>query len=301
VPAAATTIEHARVVTEMSGYRVRARNTATASTNKIHDDVVARRYGFSGGLVPGVDVYAYMTHPPAEVWGRPWLERGTMNVHLTSPAYDGVELVVEVDEQRDDAGGRTATLVARGPEGDALASGSAGLPLDAPSPFDPADYPHQALPTRRQSASAATLARGVELGAVDATFHSAKASDYLDEIDEQLDLYREGGLAHPGYLLRGANALLVSNFALGPWIHVSSDATHFGVVSDGDRVSTRGRVTDEYERKGHRFVELDVVVIADGSRPVMRAQHTAIYEPRRQGAPPRPATEATEIEAPEQR
>ncbi len=72
---------------------------------------------------------------------------------------------------------------------------SAGLPLDAPSPFDPADYPHHGLPTRRQSASAATLARGVELGAVDATFRVAKAPNYLDELDEQLGLYREGGLA----------------------------------------------------------------------------------------------------------
>jgi len=42
---------------------VRANNTSSASENKIHDDSVARQYGFSGGLVPGVDIYAYMTHP----------------------------------------------------------------------------------------------------------------------------------------------------------------------------------------------------------------------------------------------
>jgi len=37
-------------------YRVEAFNTAKASENKIHDDAVARRFGFGGGLVPGVDV-----------------------------------------------------------------------------------------------------------------------------------------------------------------------------------------------------------------------------------------------------
>lgn len=33
-------------------------NTAHASENRIHDDATAKRYGFAGGLVPGVDVYA---------------------------------------------------------------------------------------------------------------------------------------------------------------------------------------------------------------------------------------------------
>ena len=35
-------------------YRVSAYNTARQSENKMHDDTVARRFGFSGGLVPGV-------------------------------------------------------------------------------------------------------------------------------------------------------------------------------------------------------------------------------------------------------
>jgi hypothetical protein len=37
-------------------YRIEAFNTARESENKIHDDAVARRFGFGGGLVPGVDV-----------------------------------------------------------------------------------------------------------------------------------------------------------------------------------------------------------------------------------------------------
>ena len=41
-------------------YRVSAYNTSKHSENKMHDDTVAKRYGFSGGLVPGVDVMAYM-------------------------------------------------------------------------------------------------------------------------------------------------------------------------------------------------------------------------------------------------
>ena len=76
-------------------YRVRARNLATTSTNKIHDDTVARRFGFAGGLVPGVDVYAYATHPVVEHFGSEWLANGAMTVRFEHPVYDGHETTVE--------------------------------------------------------------------------------------------------------------------------------------------------------------------------------------------------------------
>jgi len=66
---------------------------------------------------------------------------------------------------------------------------------------------------------------------------------------------------------------------MGPWIHVESDAQHLGLVRDGDLVSCRATVTREWERKGHRFVELDVLHLAD-DRPVARVTHTAIHTPR---------------------
>ena len=39
-------------------YRVVASNTATASSNKIHDDAVARRYGFAGGSCSALPAFA---------------------------------------------------------------------------------------------------------------------------------------------------------------------------------------------------------------------------------------------------
>jgi hypothetical protein len=45
-------------------YEVSAFNTAVTSENKIHDDSIAPQLGFRGGLVPGVEVYAYMAHMP---------------------------------------------------------------------------------------------------------------------------------------------------------------------------------------------------------------------------------------------
>src|SRR6202166_1974662 len=70
-------------------YRVEAYNTAKLSENKMHDDAVARRFGFSGGLVPGVDVMAYMMHLPVAKWGRAFLERGLIEARFVKPVYDG--------------------------------------------------------------------------------------------------------------------------------------------------------------------------------------------------------------------
>lgn len=49
----------------LMAHHVEAYNVSRASENKIHDDAVARQFGFSGGLVPGAEVYAYRTHLPA--------------------------------------------------------------------------------------------------------------------------------------------------------------------------------------------------------------------------------------------
>ena len=79
-------------------YRVEAFNASKEFENKIHDDDVARRFGFRGGLVPGVDVYAYMTHLPVQRWGLAWIERGTAECRFLKPVYDGDAAVVSAAE-----------------------------------------------------------------------------------------------------------------------------------------------------------------------------------------------------------
>src|SRR5437868_6332227 len=80
---------------------VTAVNHATTSANKIHDDDVAARYGFRGGLVPGVDVYAYLAAAPARHWGLDWLRSGGLSARFTSPMYDG-DLVTVTGQRLDD-------------------------------------------------------------------------------------------------------------------------------------------------------------------------------------------------------
>ena len=262
----------------MDRYRVRAKNTATESENKIHDDAVASKLGFTGGLVPGVDVYAYLCHQPAERWGDAWLDRGTMSGRFASPVYDGDDVEVEAVEADDGA----LELTLFDSKGVACATGRAALPLDSPGDRDTTLLPLGALPEpgSRPAASEASLQAIDAFGSIELGFHADRVQEYLDDIREQSELFRARKRAHPAWLLRQANYVLSRNVRLGPWIHVSSDCVHQGIVEDGDRVSVRGRLIGTSERKGHKLVELDVQWVVNDLRPVMRAHHTAIYEPR---------------------
>lgn len=259
-------------------YEVVAHNTATQSDNKIHDDEVARRFGFSGGLVPGVDVYAYLTHPPAEAWGLDWLQRGSMRGRFLTPVYEGETVTVDMVEHSERDGGPHVRLELRNGAGDLCATGEAGLPawLEAPSPSLWPDVPAAKSPP---PASPLALPTGTAFGLPEHRFHAAKAGAYLDDVRETLDLYRDAAVAHPGWLLRDANYVLAQNVRLGPWIHVESVTRHHALVRDGQVVQSRALVTREWEHKGHRFVELDVAVLADGE-VAHRIAHTAIYAPR---------------------
>ena len=258
-------------------YEVQAYNTALLSENAMHHDDVAQRYGFRGGLVPGVDVYAYLTHPAAERWGLPWLERGRMRGRFLKPVYDGDTVTVPVVEETDGS----LTLEVRDSGGDLCATGSASLPAEPATPPDPAAWPLVDPPSAeaRPPASPESLAPGTALALEPHTFVGERAGEYLDDVREGLALYRDEVVAHPGWLLRDANYVLARSVRLGPWIHVESDARHLGLVHDGERVSARALVTKEWEHKGHRFVELDVLHLA-GDRPVVRVTHTAIHTPR---------------------
>jgi acyl dehydratase len=270
---------------ELAPYRVRAHNTSTASENKIHDDEVAKRYGFRGGLVPGVVVYAYMSHPVVEAFGIEWLGRGSMQARFVRPFYDGETVTVRTRVSEASAEGTRLTLEAANDSGEVCATGSAFLPKGAcGAPPSLASYPEADLPGERPAAVPEVM-RGIDvLGTPEIHFDAGeRARQYLADIGETLPLFEERRIAHPGWLVRLGNTILASNVLLGPWIHVESEVQHYSLVRDGESVAARGRVREVFERKGHQFAALDVLVVANGERPVMHILHTAIYQVRKAG------------------
>lgn len=258
-------------------YRVSAFNTAKQSENKMHDDVVAQRYGFSGGLVPGVEVLAYMMHVPVTKWGRDFLGRGRIEGRFVKPVYDGEMADVIADEQ----GGTLALRVES--RGELCAVGSASMP-DVVERVSLDAYPDTLPVATRAPVNAESYALDKWLGTAPRTWDADALQVYLDEVRETDPVFRESGLVHPGVLQRIMNQVLVQNAILGPWIHVGSAMQLLAAAKIGDELAARARVTANYDKKGHRFVVLDALVVANGWTPVAHCHHVAIYQPREQAA-----------------
>src|SRR5664279_772478 len=145
------------MTSRLETYRVEAYNTAKQSENKMHDDTVAKRYGFSGGLVPGVDVMAYMIHLPVAKWGRAFLEHGLIEARFVKPVYDG-EIADVTGEESD--GVLSIEVASRG---QLCATGSASLPASAPS-VSLSDFPDIAAVAERRPVNAASYELGKWLG-----------------------------------------------------------------------------------------------------------------------------------------
>lgn len=259
-------------------YRVKARNTSAGHENKIHDDAVARRYGFSGGLVPGVTVYAYLTQPLTAVLGVPWLARGTADVRFVKPILDGEEVVVTGAVTGRDAGGLRATVTAATASGECAAL-TVTVPAGPPTPVNVALYPPAPLPVERPPVSHVVLDRQVPLGTPEALYDEVRAAQYLEDITDPLPIYRgPDGWVHPAFFLNQANRALDRNVRLGPWLHVSSRVRHLGGARVGAALATCGRVRSLYERKGREYVELDLLIVAGApAQPAAHVLHTAIY------------------------
>jgi acyl dehydratase len=218
-----------------------------------------------------------MMHLPVEKWGRAFLERGLIEARFIKPVYDGE--VADVSGEKSD-GVLSIEVESRG---QLCATGSASLPAAAPS-LSISQFVETAAVTERRQVDAMSYEPGKWLGTVPRAWAGEVAAEYLTDVRERDPIYVREGLGHPGLLQRVMNKVLVDNAILGPWIHVGSRMQLLSAGKSGDELTARARVTGNYEKKGHRFVELDALVVANGRAPLAHCQHIAIYQPREQAA-----------------
>lgn len=246
---------------------MRARNLAPDSDNKIHDDSVAQQFGFTGALVPGVDVIAYATHPFASAWVADFLSGGRLTARFRKPVYDGDLITVSCRDATDSE----IDLTVATDDGEPRCVGSA-WPAHGESP-DVSRFASVPLPARRLPAEPGSILPG-PLGSVEQPVDHERHTSYLSGIDEDLPVYEK--VAHPGALLRLVNELLVRNVELGPWIHTSSDCRFLGLAQLPGVLHADGIVTEVFERNGHHYVRYDALVSCDGLA-VALVDHTAIF------------------------
>ena len=261
-------------MTNLPNYEVRAYNTAKASENKIHDDATAQRFGFKGGFVGGVSVYGYMSHQPLQRWGRTWLERGTGEAKFAKPVYDNEIAEVIATE---DADGLALTVESQGV---LCATGRAALPTNLPPAPALADYKVRARPRRTPSRQRTNPANQHWLGMNPLSITPEFLAQDLQDSRESDPIYSSEKILHPGTILRCCNWALSHNVILPAWIHMGSTVRNLGLAHVGDTLNVRARITKNYEHKGHKWVELDCLVVANETTPVIQATHIAIYRPR---------------------
>ena len=221
-----------------------------------------------------MEVFAYCCHPPVEKWGHDFLSRGEVSAGFQKPVYDGRIATVTATPEAD---GLALSVES---EGVACASGFARLPASPPAVISLTDWPAASPPETRPKASDASLAPGLWLGTHALELTPQIMADYVRDVREAAPLYAEHGIAHPGLVLRMCNWLLTQNVVLGPWIHIGSRLRFHGEARLGETLTARGRIAANIDRKGHRIVTIEALVLAGGARPIAQVTHDAIWRPR---------------------
>jgi hypothetical protein len=268
-------------VMDLTVHEVIAKNYGADHANRIHSDDGAARYGFTGALVPGVGLYAYLTRPVLETLGMGWLEGGAMSAKFIHPVYDGESVYVESRIAGIDPIGLRLELFNR--SGTLCATGMADIPSSLQG-FDPEDYPPRPLPAsgKLPPATIDNFRVGDHFGSLEFTLDwVGRMAKFLDDVVETSPIYRgSAAVCHPAFWIAQANEIVMQNMALGPWIHTASEAQHYSAARDGDRVSLRGRVIDLYEKRGNEYIALELGIFGEEGRPIAKIKHMAIIKLR---------------------
>lgn len=279
------TFESLSAGTVLPEFHVSAPAPTEPHENKIHEDDLARQYGFKGGLVPGVTVYAWMTHPVVEALGAEWLERGAFETRFAKPIYYEEPAVIRAKVAARHVDSVTIDVAAYNSVGEVC--GTAAMTLSRgqlPSPPAVGGYAVAPVPVERPRVTRAYLESLKVLGTPELELDGRAAGDFVARFGETLALYAGAGApAHPGIYLDLSNRALDRNVRMSPWIHVESRGRHWSAARVGERLAMRGRIQSLFEKKGHEFIEADLLLVAGGSRPVASIRHTAIYLLRKAG------------------
>ena len=255
-------------------YEAVARNYGAAHANKIHSDEGAAEHGFAGALVPGVAMYAYLTRPLVDAFGKDWLARGAMSAKFIKPVYDGEACRAETKIVSTEP--LQLELQLFNSAGELCAVGSAGLPEALPA-IDANEFPLRLLPTdaERWEATIAAVNAGDVFGSLEFTLDLAAQAEFLENMVDGSPLYR-GGVCHPAFWIAQANEVFMHNFALGMWIHTSSETQHYALAREGERLTMRGQVIETAKRRGHEIVTADLAIFGETDRAIARIKHSAI-------------------------
>lgn len=266
-----------------TGFTITALNDASESENRMHSDEVAARYGFSGALVSGVNVFGYMTQPLVAAQGPVWFERRGFSVRFLLPAYEHDQISVE-SRLVDESAGRLMTQ-ANNQHGVQLAvlESWSGAELDACSAEALQNNANREAKAYVEHERPLISWESIELHRPAAIWHWTPSSEenqrHVQAQRDSAPCYQtdsDAEIVHPYYLLDTCNKALMRLFILPAWIHVGSQCTLRRALRVGEALRVDSVATEKWERKGHQFIRLKIV-IASASELLFEAEHTAIF------------------------
>lgn len=245
----------------IAGWSGTAFNQVPDSENEIHGDKIARDLGFTGGLVPGVTVSAYLIHPALEYWGEDWLDRGFAHVRVASPLYDEEVFSVEVNTISDKA---FAAKLFR-PDGTESATAEVSLPdLGDAAPTRRGD----ALANKETKAPIATpdnMQKLMTEGCLAVRYRWDREhpmATYLRDPGKMPALLNTGkdggGYANMSLILGCSNWVLSRNAYMNPWLHLETRSQNHARIPLGTEILAEMEITDLFNKKGHEFVDARV-------------------------------------------
>jgi acyl dehydratase len=255
----------------MGTYSATARNFAAASENRIHDDEIAQRFGFTGALVPGVAVFGHLSVPLSLRHGERWLTCSSVTTRFLKPAYHGETLALS-DR---DGEANTVNVECRNADDVLLAIADCTLESTQPPTAPQAHLSGPAQPGPRGEITWDTVRVNEPFSPYAWQPDAAHNSEYAARVEDDTPLFSRGVL-HPHAILSQANQALVRHFIMPAWIHTGSEIRFRKLLHVGDTIEVRAVPVDKWERRGHQFLKL-YLAYAVGDEIMTEIQHTAIF------------------------
>ena len=250
--------------------------------NPIHSTEVARAYGYDGPLIGGVTVWGWATDTIIQALGNDWITRGWSEYSFRKPVFPGNVITITAESDAEDLT-KPWNVTMNNQSGDICVIGKIGLgqtkwenTLTRPVNMSPSEVTEKP-PLTLDRASQETSWTALEVEFNDHIYEEINHKNRLT-FNSIFD-HRSGmkPIAHPSWIAGWAEALMRHNFDIPSSMHTKSLVKHHSSVPLGTTIVGGAEVIDAYERKGHHYVEFDVLLKDTNEKDIAQIRHRTIF------------------------
>ena len=250
--------------------------------NPIHSTEVARAYGYDGPLIGGVTVWGWATDTIIQALGNDWITRGWSEYSFRKPVFPGNVITITAESDAEDLT-KPWNVTMNNQSGDICVIGKIGLgqtkwenTLTRPVNMSPSEVTEKP-PLTLDRASQETSWTALEVEFNDHIYEEINHKNRLT-FNSIFD-HRSGmkPIAHPSWIAGWAEALMRHNFVIPSSMHTKSLVKHHSSVPLGTTIVGGAEVIDAYERKGHHYVEFDVLLKDTNEKDIAQIRHRTIF------------------------